>query len=77
MIHDPLCPVERNPLARECRTCELIAKVVQRTLSTTDKTWGDRALNAERKLSTVRAQRDLLAERSGLPIPTVNGQTYK
>lgn len=27
MTHDPLCPVEPNPLARECRTCELIAKV--------------------------------------------------
>lgn len=27
MTHDPLCPIEPNPLARECRTCDLIAKV--------------------------------------------------
>lgn len=27
MDHDPLCPIEPNPLARECRTCDLIAKV--------------------------------------------------
>lgn len=27
MTHDPLCPIEPNPLARECRTCELIAQV--------------------------------------------------
>ena len=27
MAHDPLCPIEPNPLARECRTCDLIAKV--------------------------------------------------
>lgn len=25
--HDPLCFIEPNPLARECRTCDLIAKV--------------------------------------------------
>lgn len=27
MIHDNLCPIEPNPLATECRTCDLIAKV--------------------------------------------------
>lgn len=27
MTHDPLCPIEQNPLAHECRTCDLIAKV--------------------------------------------------
>lgn len=27
MTHDPLCPIEPNPLARECRTCDLIAEV--------------------------------------------------
>ena len=27
MNHDILCPIEDNPLARECRTCDLIAKV--------------------------------------------------
>lgn len=27
MTHDPMCPIEPNPLAQECRTCELIAKV--------------------------------------------------
>lgn len=32
MIHDPLCPIEPNPLARECRTCDLIAKVRADTL---------------------------------------------
>lgn len=55
---------------------DVIAKVEQHTISTTNKTWGDRAFNAERKLRIVRAQRDLLAQRSGLPIPLVNGETY-
>lgn len=32
MTHDPLCPIEPNPLARECRTCDLIAKVRADTL---------------------------------------------
>lgn len=27
MTHDPLCPIEPNPLTSECRTCDLIAKV--------------------------------------------------
>ena len=25
--HDPLCPIEPNPLATECRTCDLIAEI--------------------------------------------------
>lgn len=33
MTHDPLCLIEFNPLARECRTCELIAKVREDTIS--------------------------------------------
>ena len=33
MTHDPLCPLEPNPLARECRTCDLITKVRADTLS--------------------------------------------
>ena len=77
MTHDPMCPVEPNPLANECRTCELIEKVVERTISTTNKTWGERARRAQEELRIVRAQRDLLAERSGLPIPMVNGQSWQ
>ena len=33
MTHDPLCPIEPNPLAKECRTCDLIAKVREDTLN--------------------------------------------
>ena len=27
MTHDPLCYIEYNPLVKECRTCDLIARV--------------------------------------------------
>lgn len=33
MTHDSMCPIEPNPLAHECRACELISKVREDTIS--------------------------------------------
>lgn len=80
MKHDALCPVIAGCPCEApdelCCQCDLIEKVIQRTISTTDKTWGERARRAQDDLRIVKAQRDLLAERSGLPVPKVNGSDY-
>ena len=79
--HDPLCGwgSENHPEcfpADMCGNCEMIQRIRQEFISTTNKTWAIQADKAKRELQIVRSQRDLLAERSGLPIPKVNGEEY-
>lgn len=76
MTHDSLCPAQICCGGMDCDhcgscQCELIEAVIKRTISTTNKTWGHVAMRAKNELLIVRAQRDLLAERSGLPMPAV------